>query len=80
MKGYLPMPANIFGPIQITTISASGVVEFGDSLVVSPKIASKTPAGAGAFNTAVWVITNTALNSTTYIDPDVIDQPIVGNN
>ncbi|MGG3467825.1 spore germination protein [Neobacillus pocheonensis] len=73
------MPANIFGPIQITTISASGVVEFGDSLVVSPKNASKTPAGAGAFNTAVWVMTNTAINSTTYIDPNVIDQPIVGN-
>jgi spore germination protein PF len=56
------------------------VVEFGDSLVVSPKIASKTPAGAGAFNTAVYVVTNTALNSTNYIDPDVVDQPISGNN
>jgi spore germination protein PF len=80
MKGCLPMPANIFGPIQITTISASGVVEFGDSLVVSPKIASKTPAGAGAFNTAVSVMTNTALNCTNYIDPNLIDQPIAGNN
>ena len=72
------MPANIFGPIQITTISASGVVEFGDSLIISPKVASKTPAGAGAFNTAVWVMTNTAVNSTNFIDTNVIDQPISG--
>ena len=74
------MPANIFGPIQIGVISASGVVEFGDSLVVSPKVVSKIPAGAGAFNTAVFVSTYTAVNSTTYIDPDLIDQPIYGNN
>ncbi|MGJ7909982.1 spore germination protein [Neobacillus sp. LXY-1] len=73
------MPANIFGSIQITTISASGVVEFGDSLVVSPKIASKTLAGAGAFNTAFLAMTNTAISSTNYIDPNVIDQPIAGN-
>ncbi len=73
------MPANIFGPVLITTISASGVVEFGDSLVLSPKVASKNPAGAGAFNTAFFVMTNTALNSTNYIDPNLIDQPIAGN-
>jgi spore germination protein PF len=78
MKGYLSMPANIFGPIQITTISASGVVEFGDSLIISPKVASKTPAGAGAFNTAVWVMTNVAVNSTNFIDTNLIDQPISG--
>ncbi|MDQ0201869.1 spore germination protein [Neobacillus ginsengisoli] len=72
------MPANIFGPIQITTISANGVVEFGDSLIVSPKVASKTPVGAGSLNTAVWVMTNTAVNSTIFIDSNLIDQPISG--
>ncbi|WHY75155.1 spore germination protein [Neobacillus sp. WH10] len=72
------MPANIFGPIQITTISANGVVEFGDSLVVSPKVASKTPSGAGSFNTAIWVMTSTAANNTIFINSSVTDQPISG--
>lgn len=73
------MPANIFGPIQITTISANGVVEFGDSLVVSPKVASKTPSGAGSFNTGIWVMTFTAANSTIFINSSGTDQPISGN-
>lgn len=73
------MPAIINGPIQIANITASGVVEFGDAIIVSPKIAQKIPAGAGAFNTAFIAITNTAWNSTNYIDPTEIDQPIVGN-
>ncbi|WP_042354008.1 spore germination protein [Bacillus rubiinfantis] len=70
------MPANIYGPIQITTISANGVVEFGDSLIVSPKVASKTPSGAGSFNTAFWVMTNTAVNCTNFTNSNVVDQPI----
>jgi len=73
------MPAIINGPIAIANITGNGAVEFGDSLIVSPKVASKVPAGAGAFNTAVWALTNTAFNITAYIDPDVTDQPIVGN-
>ena len=32
------MPANIYGAIQINVISANGVVEFGDSLIISPKV------------------------------------------
>lgn len=74
------MPANIFGSIQINTISGNGVVEFGDSLLVSPKAASKTPAGAGAINTALIVVTNNGLSNTNYIDPNVLDQPIFANN
>jgi spore germination protein PF len=74
------MPANIFGSIQINTISANGVVEFGDTLVVSPKTANKTPGGAGAFNTAIIAIANSGLSSTNYISPNVIDQPISSNN
>ncbi|MDR4950430.1 spore germination protein [Neobacillus cucumis] len=73
------MPAIINGPVAIANITGNGAVEFGDSLIVSPKVASKTPAGAGAFNTAVWSMTNTVFNITNYIDPDVTDQPMVGN-
>ncbi|MDR7001343.1 spore germination protein [Neobacillus niacini] len=74
------MPAIINGPILIANITGNGAVEFGDSLIVSPKVASKIPAGSGAFNTAVWSVTNTAFNITNYIDPDVTDQSIAGNN
>jgi Spore germination protein gerPA/gerPF len=35
-------------------ITASGAVEFGDSLVVSPKVAQKIAAGDGVFNTAFF--------------------------
>ena len=74
------MPANIYGPIQINVISASGVVEFGDTLVVSPKIASKTPAGACGFNYGIFTSAISGLSSTNYLDPNVIDQPVAGNN
>lgn len=74
------MPAIICGPLLINVISGNGAVEFGDTLVVSPKIASKTPAGAGGFNTAYFAVTNSWVNSTNYIDPNTIDQPVVGNN
>lgn len=74
------MPAIIGGPIQINAISGNGVVEFGDTLGVSPKTSTKTPAGSGGFNTAFYTISNTGLSSTNYIDPNAVDQPVVGNN
>ncbi|MGG5254856.1 spore germination protein [Neobacillus sp. SM06] len=74
------MPAIIGGPIQINIVSGNGIVEFGDSLFVSPKIASKTPAGSGGFNTGIYNITNNGISGTNYIDPDAIDQPMCGNN
>jgi spore germination protein PF len=74
------MPAIIGGPIQINTISGNGIVEFGDTLFISPKIASKTPAGSGGLNTGGIIITNSGLSSTNFIDPDGIDQPIVRDN
>ncbi|OIK10614.1 hypothetical protein BIV60_20555 [Bacillus sp. MUM 116] len=74
------MPAIIGGPVIINNITGNGDVQFGDSLFNSPKVASKTPAGAGGFNTGVFIITNTGVSSTNFIDPNVIDQPITGNN
>jgi spore germination protein PF len=74
------MPAIICGPIQINVISANGVVEFGDSLIVSPKTASKTPTGAGAFNTAIFALAASGVSGTNYLNPNAIDQPVAGNN
>jgi spore germination protein PF len=71
------MPA-IIGPVQIVSVDG-GVVQFGDTIYISPKSASKTNAGSGGFNTGVIIITATGLNGTNVLDTNLIDQPIVGN-
>lgn len=74
----LVMPA-IIGPVQIVHVSG-GIVQFGDTVYISPKSASKTNAGSGAFNTGGIVVTNSGLSGTNVLDTNLIDQPIVGNN
>jgi spore germination protein PF len=74
------MPVTICGPLQIHNVTTFSLVKFGDSLALTPKTVSDTFAGSGAFNTGGAVIINTGVNATNYIDPDVIAQPIVGNN
>ncbi|MDA7026038.1 spore germination protein [Bacillus sp. CLL-7-23] len=71
------MPA-IVGPIKINTISG-GVVNFGDSFYLSPKSSSKSALGSGAGNTGDFLVVNSGLNATNYVDPDVSDQNIAGN-
>lgn len=71
------MPA-IIGPVQI--INAGGVVQFGDTVYISPKSGTKTNAGSGAFNTGGFIVTNNVLSGTNVLDTKLIDQPIVGNN
>ncbi|MFE7063407.1 spore germination protein [Sutcliffiella sp. NPDC057660] len=72
------MPA-IVGPVAINSVGG-GVINFGDSFYISPKSASKTSAGSGAFNTGNFIITNNGLNATNTIDPDINDQDIIANN
>ena len=74
------MPATINGPLQIHHVTTNGIVKFGDSSVLTPKTTSKSFAGSGGFNTGGAVITNTGVNATNYIDPDVTDQAIAENN
>lgn len=74
------MPVAICGPLRIHNVTTNAIVKFGDSSVLAPKDKSKVFAGSGAFNTGVGVMTNTAVNTTNFIDPDVIDQPNTGNN
>lgn len=71
------MPS-IVGPIKINSVGG-GVVNFGDAFYVAPKSASKTSAGAGSFNTGDFIQTNSGLNATNFIDPDVADQDITAN-
>ncbi|MBL4952352.1 spore germination protein [Neobacillus sp. OS1-32] len=72
------MPA-IIGPVQIVNVSG-GVVQFGDTLYISPKTSTKTSAGSGGFNTGGVIVANNGLSATNVLDANVIDQPIAGNN
>ncbi|MCL6606347.1 MAG: spore germination protein [Paenibacillus sp.] len=59
--------------------SNSGVINFGDTLNISPKSASKSVSGQGGGNTGNVIITLNGANVNNTIDPDVIDEPIAGN-
>jgi len=66
------------GHIVIDNIEG-GIVNFGGSLVVSPKTAGKSVLGAGSSNTAIFNFSGTAASATNTIDFDVFDQPVDGN-
>lgn len=69
---------SIFGEIQIQQITG-GVVNFGNTLSVSPKSAVKEPAGCGSLNVGIWVISSAGFSCTNFIDPDTSDQKIVND-
>jgi len=70
-------------PILIANVCipnvTGGVVTFGDTYYVSPKLNAKTATGSGTLNTGVYINTNTAISSTNTLDPDKNDQNNVGN-
>lgn len=72
------MPA-IVGPIQIVHVSG-GAVQFGDSVALSPKSASKSFQGSGANNTGAIIFTANGLNGNNVLDISGADQPVAGNN
>jgi len=71
------MPS-IVGNIKITSVGSSGVVQFGDTLIVAPKSSSKTFAGSGSFNTGDFPVTNSGFNATNTVDNDVLDDNVAG--
>ncbi|WP_419955197.1 spore germination protein [Neobacillus niacini] len=64
------------GNLKIDNVSG-GIINFGDTLFISPKSSSKTFVGSGSSNTGVQNNTLTGQNSTTTLDSDLVDQPIV---
>ncbi|MEH6986749.1 spore germination protein [Cytobacillus firmus] len=72
------MPA-IIGPVQIINVGG-GIVQFGDSLYISPKSNSKSTTGQGAVNSGGFIITNNGLSASNVLDTSLVDQPNVGNN
>lgn len=72
------MPAIIGGGIVIVQVAGSAIVEFGDTLFISPKNVSKTFNGGGSFNTGIFITTFSPVSSTVSLHPNLIDQPIIG--
>jgi spore germination protein PF len=64
------------GNLKIDNVSG-GIINFGDTLFISPKSSAKTFVGSGSDNTGVQNNTFTGQSSTTTIDSDLVDQPIV---
>lgn len=77
-SGYFYMPA-IIGPVQIINVT-DGVVQFGDSLVISPKSNAKSTDGSGGQNTGAFIVTNNGFSASNVLDWNLIDQPNIGNN
>ncbi len=71
------MPA-LVGPIQVGSITG-GSIQFGDTLIYSPKSSEKSATGSGAGNTGLFVMTNSGFSVTNVLDTNLVDQPIVGN-
>ncbi|MBP3961171.1 MULTISPECIES: spore germination protein [Paenibacillus] len=66
------MPA-IVGFVKVISVGSSAVVQFGDSVQISPSSSSKTYAGSGSFLTGGLTNSNNAVSSTNTSDPDVQD-------
>ncbi|MBD2869524.1 spore germination protein [Paenibacillus arenilitoris] len=66
------MPA-VVGFVKIVSVGSSSIVQFGDSVQVSPSSNSKTYAGSGSFLTGSLTNSNNAVSATNSIDPDLQD-------
>ncbi|QHW34345.1 spore germination protein [Paenibacillus rhizovicinus] len=66
------MPA-IVGFVKVISVGSSAIVQFGDSVQLSPSSSSKTYAGSGSFLTGSLANSNNAVSATNTSDPDVQD-------
>ncbi|MBW7474231.1 spore germination protein [Paenibacillus oenotherae] len=75
------MPS-IVGFVKIISVGSSSIVQFGDSLQLSPSSTSKTYAGSGSFLTGSLANSNTGASATNTSDQDVQDstENNVGNS
>ncbi|MBB6635563.1 spore germination protein [Cohnella thailandensis] len=71
----------IIGAVKIISVGSSAVVQFGDSIQITPSSTSKSYAGAGSFVTGDLPRTNNFISATNTNDPDVQDssENTVGN-
>ena len=72
------MPA-LIGSVQILN-AGSGVIQFGDALVISPKYATKSVNGSGSGITGGVIFDTNGLSANNVIGIQGVDQPISSNN
>ncbi len=73
------MPA-FTGNVTINSVAGSGIVEFGDTIFISPKFATKNNNGAASSNTGGLIKINSAYSSIGVAQTNLVDQPIVRDN
>ncbi len=71
------MPAIVGGPFKIN--DNGGVINFGDTLNISPKSTSKSVSGSGSISSGDFVISNNGISVNNTLDPDLADQNVGAN-
>lgn len=71
------MPSIVTGPFKVN--DNGGVINFGDTLNISPKSTSKSVAGSGGGNSGDFTVTNNIANANNVLDPDLVDQNQAAN-
>ncbi|ERI11586.1 spore germination protein [Aneurinibacillus aneurinilyticus] len=71
------MPS-IVGNINIVSVDHSSIINFGDTVILSPKSAAKSFAGSGSFNTADVMKNYNGFNATNTNDSHLADANIAG--
>ena len=72
------MPA-LVGSVQVLN-AGSGIIQFGDSLVISPKYATKSVNGSGSGITGGIIFDTNGISGNSVLDINGISQPILANN
>ena len=72
------MPA-VVGFVKFISVGSASIVQFGDTLQVTPSSNSKTYAGSGSFLTGSLTNSNNAVSATNSLDPDLQDNVNVPN-
>jgi spore germination protein PF len=72
------MPA-LVGSVQVLN-AGSGIIQFGDSLVISPKYATKSVNGSGSGITGGVIFDTNGISGNSVIGINGVDQPISANN
>lgn len=72
------MPCCVVGPVKLNSVSG-GNVNFGDAFYIAPKSVDKAISGAGGGGVGDLQFVCVGASLTYGIDPDVVDQPLIGN-
>lgn len=72
------MPAIIAGFVKVVNMGTGGVASFGDTVMITPKNASKGYFGSGFSGTGDFAHTVDVVNNTNTVDADFVDNNVFG--